>query len=269
MTLTGELGPLTSGARTIIAENIPRLTKFTSYVLSKLPKNATVKMITDAAKELVATPTGKMILKATGQLANAYAVEGTTGGLQTVTDYSVKEIYDATHDMDLFKNPKFFSKEFLGKVAEDFNTEAIGGVMLRSIGMGASTLMSATGSSSLSDEAYQMWSTLAQDKDQRDLYLAKIKADLASERITKEEAQKRMTTLKDAVDIASQIPQEMPVGKQKEAFGILNNNRLIEVRIKELEDYVAGKNPNLVKSVQTEIYFSGYCKRCSGSYRPP
>jgi hypothetical protein len=253
MTLTGELGSITGGARTVIAENIPRLTKFTSYVLSKLPKNATVKMITDAAKELAATPTGKMILTATGQLGNAYIAEGVTGGLQAVSDYSFKEIYDATNDMDLFKNPDFFSKEFLGKVAEDFNTEAIGGVMLRSIGMGASTLMTATGSSVLSDEAYQMWSTLAQDKDQRELYIAKIKADLASERITKEEAENRITTLKNAVGIASQIPTELPVENQKKAFGILNNNRLIENRIKELEGYMAGKNPNLVTSVQSEI----------------
>jgi hypothetical protein len=253
MTLTGDLGSITGGARAVIAENIPRLAKFTSYVLSKLPKNATVKMITEYAKELAATPTGKMILTATGQLGGAYLAEGATGGLQTVSNRTFKEIYDSTNNMDLFKNPEFFSKQFLGKVAEDFNTEGVGGVMLRSIGMGASTLMTATGSSSLSDEAYQMWSTLAQDKDQRDLYFAKIKADLSSERITKEEAQDRLSKIKTSVDIASQIPTELPIASQKKAFGILNNNRLIENRIKELEGYMAGKNPNLVTSVQVEI----------------
>ena len=254
MTFKGDLGVSLDVVKETVGKTMPGLVNFTGYVLSKLPKSATVSMITDAAKELASTSTGKAILKGSEQLGLAYSAEGAAAGVQAVNEYTWKEIYNMTSDMDVFKNPELFSKQFLGKVADDINTAGVGGIILRSIGMGASTLTNSTkGYTTISDEAYKVWSDLAQDKDQRDLYFAKIKADLSSQRIPKEEAEERISTLKNAVDIASEIPQDLPIANQKEAFGILNNNRLIENKIKEIEDYVAGKNPNLVKGFQSQI----------------
>jgi hypothetical protein len=241
------------GFRTLIGKNKPALIGLTNLIIKQIPKNAGIEAIKQITKQVVKTPAALAIVSGSGKLATAYLGEAETGGAQKVSDFAIKEIYDSAKNLNLFKNPKFLSNEFLSQVAEDANVEGIGGVMMRAIGLGASKLMSVKGAEGMSDKEYKAWTDLASDADQLQLYLTKVAADVSSGRITQEEGQKRIDTVQKATEIVDQIPNELSIPDQKRAYDIIANNLQIDAKIKELNDYMAGKNTNLVANINAEI----------------
>jgi hypothetical protein len=241
------------GFRTLIGKNKPALLKLTNLIIKQIPKNAGIEAIKQITKQVVKTPVAQAIVSGSGKLATAYLGEAETGGAQTISDFAIKEIYDSSKNLDLFENPAFFSNEFLSKIVEDANVEGVGGVMMRAIGLGASSAMSVKGVESMSDKEYKAWTDLVSDADQVKLYLTKIAADVSSGRITQDEGQKRIDIIQEATKIVDQIPNDLSIPNQKKAFAIIADNLKIEAKVKELSDYMAGKNPNLVGNINDDI----------------
>jgi hypothetical protein len=241
------------GFRTLIGKNKPALINLTNLVLKQLPKEAGIETIKEITKQVVKKPIGKAIVSGGGKLATGYLGEAETGGAQKISDFAIKEIYDSANNVDLFKNPNFLSNEFLSKVAEDANVEGLGGVMMRAIGLGASSAMSVTGPKAMTDEEYKAWTDLVSDADQVQLYLSKVAADVSTGRITKEEGQNRISILEQSKKIVDQIPNDLSIPDQKKAFAILADNEKINAKINELNDYIAGKNPNLTSNINAQI----------------
>ena len=241
------------GFRTLIGKNKPALINLTNLILRQLPKEAGIETIKQITKQVVKNPVGKAIVSGGGKLATGYLGEAETGGAQRALDITVKEIYDSANNVDLFKNPKNFWENFLSTVAEDANIEGLGGVMMRAIGLGASSAMSVTGTKGMTDEEYKAWSDLVSDADQVQLYLTKVTTDVSTGRITQEEGQKRIDLLQASKVIIDQIPNDLSIPNQKKAFAILADNEKINAKIKELVDYTTGKNPNLVGNINLQI----------------
>lgn len=241
------------GFRTLIGKNKPALISLVNLIIKELPIDAGIETIKQVSKQVLKTPAAQVIASGSGKLAVAYLGEAETGGAQKISDFAIKEIYDKANKLNLFKNPKFFSNEFLSKIAEDANVEGVGGVMMRAIGIGASSAMSVKGVEGMSDKEYKAWTDLASDADQVKLYLTKIATDVSSGRITQEEGEKRIDIIQKATEIVNQIPNDLSIPDQKKAFAIIADNLKIETKIKELNDYMAGKNTNLVANINTEI----------------
>jgi hypothetical protein len=241
------------GFRTLIGKNKPALISLVNLIIKELPIDAGIETIKQVSKQVLKTPAAQAIASGSGKLAVAYLGEAETGGAQKISDFAIKEIYDKANKLNLFKNPKFFSNEFLSKIAEDANVEGVGGVMMRAIGIGASSAMSVKGVEGMSDKEYKAWTDLASDADQVKLYLTKIATDVSSGRITQEEGEKRIDIIQKATEIVNQIPNDLSIPDQKKAFAIIADNLKIETRIKELNDYMAGKNTNLVGNINAEI----------------
>ena len=241
------------GFRTLIGKNKPALINLTNLILRQLPKEAGIETIKQITKQVIKNPVGKAIVLGGGKLATGYLGEAETGGAQRALDITVKEIYDSANNVDLFKNPKNFWENFLSTVAEDANIEGLGGVMMRAIGLGASSAMSVTGTKGMTDEEYKAWSDLVSDADQVQLYLTKVTTDVSTGRITQEEGQKRIDLLQASKVIIDQIPNDLSIPNQKKAFAILADNEKINAKIKELVDYTTGKNPNLVGNINLQI----------------
>jgi hypothetical protein len=248
------------GFRTLIGKNKPALIKLSSYIIKQLPANATIDTIKEVASKAVKGPIMKQIVSTAGKLGTGYLGEAETGGAQRVLDIATKEIYDAANNVDLFKNPEIlskdsfgFSNQFLTKVAEDANLEGLGGVMMRGIGIGASTAMSVAGVGSMSDKEYAAWKDLATNAASGQLYLSKVIADLSTGRITQVEASQRINDFDRATEIAKQIPNNLSIADQKKAFSIIAENKKIDAGIIDLQKYMEGKNPNLVSNINKQI----------------
>jgi len=241
------------GFRTLIGKNKPALISLVNLIIKELPIDAGIETIKQVSKQVLKKPAAQVIASGSGKLAVAYLGEAETGGAQKISDFAIKEIYDKANKLNLFKNPEFFSNEFLSKIAEDANVEGVGGVMMRAIGIGASSAMSVKGVEGMSDKEYKAWTDLASDTDQIKLYLTKIATDVSSGRITQEEGEKRIDIIQKATEIVNQIPNDLSIPDQKKAYAIIADNLKIETKIKELNDYMAGKNTNLVANINAEI----------------
>lgn len=241
------------GFRTLIGKNKPALIKLSSYIIKQLPTNATIETIKEVASKAVKGPIMKQIVSTGTKLGTGYLGEAETGGAQKALDVITKEIYDAANNVEFFKNPEILSTEFLSKIGEDANLEGLGGVMMRGIGIGASTAMSVAGVGQMSDKEYAAWRDLATNSASAQLYLSKIVADLSTGRITKEEAAKRINDFDTSTKIAKQIPNNLSNSDQKKAFSIIAENEKIDAGIQDLQKYMEGKNPNLVSNITKQI----------------
>ena len=85
------------------------------------------------------------------------------------------------------------------------------------------------------------------------MYLSKVVADLSTGRIDVAEASQRIADFESSKKIADQIPDDLSIEDQKKAFSILRENTGIEANIKDLQKYIAGKNPNLVANINKQI----------------
>jgi hypothetical protein len=241
------------GFRTLIGKNKPALVKLSSYIIGQLPKNATIETIKEVASLAVKGPIMKQIVSSGAKLGTAYLGEAETGGSQRALDYAAKEIYDAANNVDLFKNPEFMSAQFRDQIIEDANIEGLGGVIMRAIGIGSSAAMSVTGVGQMSDKEFQAWKDLTSVASSGELYLSKVVADLSTGRIDVAEASQRIADFEASKKIADQIPNDLSIADQKKAFAILRENSGIEAGIKDLQKYIAGKNPNLVTNINKQI----------------
>jgi hypothetical protein len=228
------------GFRTVLGKNKPALFKFSSYVISKLPKNAGIQAITNVVETAAKSKIGKAILAG----SQAYLGEAETGGAQSLAEVGIKELYDQVQGVDLFKSPELF-KDIAYKALEDAHVEGLGGLMMK--GMAGGIQMTVGGvKGKMDDASYKLWSDMMNDEDQVSIYKAQIQTDLTTNKITKEEAQQRMDQADTARGILSQIPTDLSTRNQREAFALIAEKQLLTASI-------AGKDPSLVSKQSDRI----------------
>ena len=228
------------GFRTVLGKSRPALFKFSSYVISKLPKNASIQAITNAVETAAKSKIGKAILAG----SRAYLGEAETGGAQSLVDVGIKELYDQVQGVDLFKSPKLF-QDIAYKALEDAHVEGLGGLMMK--GMAGGIQMTVGGvKGKMDDASYKLWSDMMNDEDQVSIYKSQIQTDLTTNKITKEQAQERMDQVDTARGILSQIPTDLSTRNQREAFALIAEKQLLTTSI-------AGKDPSLVSKQSDRI----------------
>ena len=229
------------GRAGVVGRSKSALYKFSKYVISKLPANAGIQLITQTVENAAKSKIGKAILAGT----NAYLSEAETGGAQAISEVGIKELYDTIQNVDLFKNPSMLSKEFAYKALEDAHVEGLGGLMMK--GMAGGIQMTVGGvKGKMDDASYKLWSDMMNDEDQVSIYKAQIQTDLTTNKITKEQAQERMDQVDTARGILSQIPTDLSTRNQREAFALIAEKQLLTTAI-------AGKDPSLVSKQSDRI----------------
>jgi hypothetical protein len=238
------------GFRNVIGKGTPMLAKLTSMVLSQVPKNATLEAIGLATKKVAETAIGKMILKGGTTASKAYLSEFETGGLQTAAEIFTKEIYDTAKGIDLFENPQILSGEFLNKVLYDANVEGLGGLIMGGTISGAQRVLSGK---KISNSDFEEWRDLMLDDNHMTATLASLHIQVMDGKMTEEDATKAAKELAGSRKILQQIPDNLSVDGQREAFSLIAQNQKVQNEIDDLSAYMADKNPQLVKNIATEI----------------
>ena len=200
-------------------------------VFSSLPKDAPKEVIEAA----IMNETKKYLTSAGLDVAGGMIAEGTTEALQSLSAAGMKELYDVA------KETNYFNKEGVGKVFEDALYEGYlgalgGGIMSTVYNAGQAGVRGMKANSNELKLLMQAAETEGMDS----AVLASVKADMLSGKINKEQAQAIVQNFQDVKGKVDQMPEGISADGKSVALSLMTERD-------ELNNQIAGKDPNLVK----------------------
>lgn len=242
----GQLDKLGFNIATNVAKN-PLLNKLVTNTIARaftsLPKNASVDVMEKAIEESVKATMAKSGLEIVG----GALVEGTTEGVQSLAEYTMKNLYNnVIADKDVFQNvPDITTKEGFKKAVtaagEELYYGALGGLIM---GAGGTAIRSISNGFDKGEKEFDFFEKVINDPNLRSLIQTDIKTKVTSGELTKAEAYEQIDAINKSVSILNSMPSDLPVESKKEAYNLILERNKIEKQIE-------GKDPNLV-AAQTE-----------------
>jgi len=200
-------------------------------VFSSLPKDAPKEVIEAA----IMNETKKYLTSAGLDVVGGMVVEGSTEALESLSSAGIKELYDLGQKTD------YFNKEGAGKVFEDALYEGYlgalgGGIMSTVYNAGQAGVRGMKANSNELKLLMQAAETEGMDS----AVLASVKADMLSGKINKEQAQAIVQNFQDVKGKVDQMPEGISAEGKSVALSLMTERD-------ELNNQIAGKDPNLVK----------------------
>lgn len=251
-----------TGLQAVLKGGKGPLVKLLGKVVQSLPENSTMstiqKAFVEAAEKLAATGLAKGVKKAANtkigkigtRLAGGALGEAETEAEQGIAEKEWKRFSNKLMGMEAFKVASIESKEYWDQVAQDAKVGAVGALILGGPMVGIKTVFEGK---SVTDDDYVAMSSLINDPEYIKLQRANIALNLASGKITKEQADVEVKALDKAKSIMAQIPTDIPVTSQRKAFELLTANNKLQAEMDEMSKSIAGKDPNLVTAVTKQI----------------
>ncbi len=227
-----KFGLTSSVSKTPLGRNL------TSYLikntLSAVPKNASAELIEAGIDNNIKGMISRGVINAAG----ASISEGTTEGLQELSDIGVKEAYDAMKGKDYFENPKDFAG-VMNRFSDSFVVGMLGGTMFSTV----STAVRTPKALRTMNQLNQIEATIS-DPKLKDLFENSLKLKVVNKQISKEEAVSILNELQRTEGVLNSIPDD--VRKNPEVL------QLIEER-NDVTQSIAGKDPVLVGKEKARI----------------
>jgi hypothetical protein len=216
----------------------------TTSILSSVMGKAGKKATASTFKELVENEVESRVARGALTLGAAGLAEAETGATQQLGELTIKELYNTAKEKELFQTPNGVSG-WLDEIGESAKQEAIGGMIMGSIGA-VSTAATDNNYNGISDETLQKIEAIRGDETIRKAYVANLKYDIASGKITKEQAQVELDGYNKSISIYEQIPTELSNAAKRKAYGLLKEKSVLEASIQ-------GKDASLVKKQNERI----------------
>ncbi len=219
------------------------ITNTIARAFTSLPKNASVDVMEKAIEESVKATMAKTGLEIVG----GSLVEGTTEGVQSLAEYTMKNLYNnVVADKDVFQNvPDITTKEGFKKAVsaagEEFYYGSLGGLIMAA---GGTAVRSISNGFDKGEKEFDFFEKVINDPNLRSLIQTDIKTKITSGELTKAEAYEQIDAINKSVSILNSMPSELPVESKREAYNLILERNKIEKQIE-------GKDPNLV-AAQTE-----------------
>jgi len=238
------------------------IVKLLGKVAQSIPENSSMdvirKAIVEAGEKLAATGIAKGVKKVadtkigkiTTRVAGGALGEAETEAEQGIAEKEWKRFSNKLMGMEAFKVASIESKEYWDQVAQDAKVGAVGALILGGPMVGIKTVFEGK---SVTDDDYVAMSSLINDPEYIKLQRANIALNLASGKITKDQADVEIKALDKAKSIMAQIPTDIPVASQRKAFELLTANNKIQAEMDEMSKSIVGKDPNLVTAVTKQI----------------
>jgi hypothetical protein len=191
------------------------------------------------------TEINNLAIKGTLNTAGAMIAEGETGALQSASEMASNELYNIAKEKQIFKNPNT-TKELLGKVWEDAEMEALGGMWMAGVVNIATNTAQYTLGKMLDNQTFKLAKTIINDKATKASFVADLKTKIAKGEITQEKAQSLLTSFNEANAIVSQMPENISVENQRKAYDLIAEKR-------KLASQIEGKDPNLTAKPRERI----------------
>jgi hypothetical protein len=165
----------------------------------------------------------------------AMSVEGVTESLQSLTGAGIKEIYDTAKDTEFFSN-EGFGDIVKGALYEGY-LGALGGGMVHSIYIAKDAYKR---NNVLRSKELNNLLMAAKTSGMSEALMSNLKADMLSNRITKEQAEEISNNFEIVRGMTNQMPENLTVEGQSASLSLLLEKN-------ELNKQIEGKDPNLVK----------------------
>lgn len=191
------------------------------------------------------TEINNLAIKGALNTAGAMIAEGETGALQSASEMASNELYNIAKEKQIFKNPNT-TKELLGKVWEDAEMEALGGMWMAGVVNIATNTAQYTLGKMLDNQTFKLAKTIINDKATKASFVADLKTKIAKGEITQEKAQSLLTSFNEANAIVSQMPENISVENQRKAYDLIAEKR-------KLASQIEGKDPNLTAKPRERI----------------
>ena len=191
------------------------------------------------------TEINNLAIKGALNTAGAMIAEGETGALQSASEMASNELYNIAKEKQIFKNPNT-TKELLGKVWEDAEMEALGGMWMAGVVNIATNTAQYTLGKMLDNQTFKLAKTIINDKATKASFVADLKTKIAKGEITQEKAQSLLTSFNEANAIVSQMPENISVENQRKAYDLIAEKR-------KLASQIEGKDPNLTSNLKKRI----------------
>jgi len=220
------------------------LQDITMSVLRKSGKKVTAETFEDLVQKEVKSRVARGVLT----VASAGLAEAETGGMQEIADIYVKRMYNMAKDKEMFDTPEAWSKEYYSQVAKSAVQEAIGGMVMGSIGGVVAAANNDYYFDSVSDLDFDMFLKFSKDSQAKSAFVSEIKNKIndPNDPMTKEEGQRQIDQLNQIEGAVNRIPSDYSLENKRKALSLLMRQDAIKRKI-------ANKDERLTKRERKEI----------------
>jgi len=216
----------------------------TMAVLKKSGKKVTAESFEDLVQKEVKSRIARGLLT----VGSAGLAEAETGGMQEISDIYVKRMYNMAKDKEMFDTPEAWSKEYYSQVAKSAVQEAIGGMVMGSVGGVVSAANNDYYFDSVSDLDFDMFLKFSKDSKTKSAFISEIKNKIndPNDPMTKEEGQIQIDQLNQIEGAVNRIPSDYSLKNKRKALSLLMRQDAIKRKI-------ANKDERLTKRERKEI----------------
>jgi hypothetical protein len=225
------------------ASKILNKTGVSKSILLRVLGKAGAKATYETVENMIELEVKNLIAKGGLKVLGSSLVEAETEALQEISERGIKGIYN------LAKDKEFFAKESTEITLANIGQAAKLGFLAGGAMGGVTASVQAyrqNGINKLNNEQFELAKNLVTDPKMRQLYTDKIKVEIADGTTSKSKAEKALSSMNEMVSIFEQIPSDIDVAGQKEAFTLLQEKA-------RLQKDIAGKNESLTKNERTRI----------------
>jgi hypothetical protein len=228
------------GLRNVIA-NKGLMNKIILRAMGKAGATTTAKTFGELVQNEVESMGGRALLTAAG----AALAEAETGGVQQVSEYAIKDIYNAIKEKDMFQTPDFLSAQYFEDIGKSAAAEALGGLIL-GIPSAASAAYTQKGYKGMSDVMFQGFEQFSKDDNLQSAFIVDLKNKVSRGEMSGQQAKDALNNYRNSVGLFRQLPDGLNTESKKEAMNLLKERR-------DLEQQIEGKEDNLVQKQKTRI----------------
>ena len=222
----------------------PMMGKLMTQVTKLLPKGATPKMFSETFKKVVESNIAKGVysskaLRGLGIVGGAAVVEFETGGLQTVAEIGMKNVWNDMYEKEMFNTPEMWSEEFNNQVIRGALAEAVGGFVMGTP-RALTTAFNRGDIDEVSDDMVALFNEIRKDGTTAEAYKTQLDLKVANQELTKEEANQALLDFEVLSGAAASIEKgtELTPTQTKKALGLVYLKN-------KLESEMDGMDPDL------------------------
>jgi len=227
-------------------------TNITKYITKMALDKAGANVTPNIFKGLVKKEVQDLISNGTLKVVNGFLAEAETGALQTIAEFSIKDIYNTVKDkkdengnpVKMFDTPDTVT-EWVTDVLYGGAVEGVGGLMISS-GMAAASAFNNDNFVNMDSDTFKAFVNSSNDLNVEKAFISDLKNKIASGDMTMAEGKDLLNKYRQAKGLLNSLPSELDEKDKRVALDLLSKR-------KKLEDKIQGKDTALAKPIQNRI----------------
>lgn len=224
--------------------SILKNTNLTKYITGRIFSKGIPDFTPSIVKNLVNDEIRELISNNTLKLVNGFLAEAETGALQTLAEYTIKDIYNYSKESKMFDTPNT-AAEWITDVLYSGVVEGVGGMMMTAP-IAAAESFSRGKFTDMDDVTFTAFTSAYKDLNIEKAFVSSLKNKVAAGEMSLADAKTMLNDYRNAKGLLNLLPEDIRQEDMRQALDLLNER-------KKLEKKIDGKDPALVKPIQNRI----------------